>query len=172
MRHPAADLNSAVLSFRPTGRIDLTYASRDRSPATAVEGLTAAHYRRVISEKTRDALARLRAKGRRVSRWAPYGFRFGPGGRLLASPKEQAALGRIAALHSAGLSLRATSTALAAEGSAPATDGRSALNAPGACSQPHGCEQPHGVLEFAACPLRGFGVYPEGCSPTHLGTSC
>jgi len=44
---------------------------------TAVEGLAAEHYRRVISEKTRDALARLRARGRRVSRWAPYGYRFG-----------------------------------------------------------------------------------------------
>jgi len=42
---------------------------------TAVEGLAAEHYRRVISEKTRDALARLRANGRRVSRWAPYGAR-------------------------------------------------------------------------------------------------
>ena len=44
---------------------------------TAVEGLATEHYRRVISEKTRDALARLRAKGRRVSRFAPYGFRLG-----------------------------------------------------------------------------------------------
>ncbi len=31
---------------------------------TAVEGLAAEHYRRVISEKTRDVLARLRSKGR------------------------------------------------------------------------------------------------------------
>ncbi len=46
---------------------------------TAVEGL-AEHYRRVISEKTREALARLRAKGRRVSRFAPYGSRLVPGG--------------------------------------------------------------------------------------------
>src|SRR5439155_597968 len=38
---------------------------------TAVEGLAAEHYRRVISEKTRDALARLWTKGRRVSRFAP-----------------------------------------------------------------------------------------------------
>ena len=44
----------------------------------AVEGLAAEHYRRVISEKTRDALARLRAKGRRVSRFPPYGFRLAP----------------------------------------------------------------------------------------------
>src|SRR5262249_55763222 len=45
---------------------------------TAVEGLAAEHYRRAISEKTRDALARLRSQGRRVSRWAPYGWRLGP----------------------------------------------------------------------------------------------
>jgi hypothetical protein len=62
---------------------------------TAVEGLAAEHYRRVISEKTRDALARLPAQGRRVSRWAPYGFRFGPGGRLVADAKEIAVARRI-----------------------------------------------------------------------------
>ena len=48
--------------------------------ATAVEGLAAEHYRGVISEKTRDALARLRTRGRRVSRFAPYGFRLAPRG--------------------------------------------------------------------------------------------
>ena len=83
---------------------------------TAVEGLAAEHYRRVISEKTRDALARLRAKGRRFSRWAPYGHRFGPGGRLLAVPREQAALREIVRLRATGLSLRAISRALAARG--------------------------------------------------------
>src|SRR5712692_4543491 len=64
---------------------------------TAVEGLAAEHYRRVISEKTRDTLARLRAKGRRVSRFAPYGFRLTPGGRLVADQKEQALVCRIGA---------------------------------------------------------------------------
>jgi DNA invertase Pin-like site-specific DNA recombinase len=83
---------------------------------TAVEGLAAEHYRRVISEKTRDALARLRAKGRRVSRWAPYGWRFGPGGRLVAVAREGATLARIGELAATGLSLRAISRALAAEG--------------------------------------------------------
>ena len=53
-----------------------------------VEGLMAEHYRRVISEKTRDALARLRANGRRVSRFPPYGFRAAPGGRLEAELTE------------------------------------------------------------------------------------
>jgi site-specific DNA recombinase len=83
---------------------------------TGVEGLMAEHYRRLISEKTRDALARLRAKGRRVSRWAPYGFTFGPGGRIVEVPSEQAARRRIVALSAAGLSLRALSRLLASEG--------------------------------------------------------
>lgn len=71
---------------------------------TAVEGLAAEHYRRVIAEKTRDALARLRAQGRRISRWAPYGFRLAPGGRVVVDPREQAVLAQIAALHAGGLS--------------------------------------------------------------------
>jgi DNA invertase Pin-like site-specific DNA recombinase len=96
------------------GRIEADTASG--FIVTAVEGLAAEHYRRVISEKTRDALARLRAKGRRVSRWAPYGYRFGPEGRLVPEPREQAALGQIAALKGSGLSLRAVSRALAAVG--------------------------------------------------------
>src|SRR5712692_102367 len=83
---------------------------------TAVEGLAAEHYRRVISEKTRDALARLRAKGRRVSRFAPYGFRLAARGRLLANPREQVLLGQIAAPRHRGLSLRAISRTLAARG--------------------------------------------------------
>jgi DNA invertase Pin-like site-specific DNA recombinase len=83
---------------------------------TAVEGLAAEHYRRVISEKTRDALARLRAQGRRVSRWAPYGWRFGPGGQLRPHAGEGAALHRIAELSAGGLSLRALSRALDGEG--------------------------------------------------------
>jgi site-specific DNA recombinase len=83
---------------------------------TAVEGLAAEHYRRVISEKTRDALARLRAKGRRVSRFAPYGYRLAPGGRLVVSSKEQALLGNIGVLRGQGLSLRAISRDLAGRG--------------------------------------------------------
>ncbi len=83
---------------------------------TAVEGLAAEHYRRVISEKTRDALARLRANGRRVSRFAPYGHRLAPRRRLVVNPREQAVLGQIVALRGQGLSIRAISRALAADG--------------------------------------------------------
>jgi len=83
---------------------------------TAVEGLAAEHCRRVISEKTRDALARLRANGRRVSRFAPYGHRLASGRRLVVNPREQNVLRQIVALRGQGLSIRAISRALAANG--------------------------------------------------------
>ncbi len=101
---------------------------------TAVEGLAAEHYRRVISEKTRDALARLRAKGQRVSRFAPYGFRLAAGGRSVANPREQALLG-IAALRRRGLSLRDISRALAGRGGL-ARNGRPFGPSTRNCSQP------------------------------------
>src|SRR3972149_9279534 len=72
--------------------------------------------RRVIGERTAAALAHLRARGRRVSRWAPYGFKFGPGGQLAPHKRERAALGRIATLRASGLPLRAISRRLAQAG--------------------------------------------------------
>ena len=57
---------------------------------TGVEGLMAEHYRRLIGEKTKDALARLKAKGRRFSRIAPYGYRVAEDGvHLEPDPKEE-----------------------------------------------------------------------------------
>jgi site-specific DNA recombinase len=83
---------------------------------TAVEGLAAEHYRRVISEKTRDALARLRASGRRVSGRLPYGFRLAADGRTLEpNPEEQAALAAIRRL-ACGRTVRALSRELAKRG--------------------------------------------------------
>jgi DNA invertase Pin-like site-specific DNA recombinase len=83
---------------------------------TGVEGLMAEHYRRLIGEKTRDALARLRTKGHRVSRFAPYGQRVAAGGRLIPDAHEKTVLGEIAALSGSGLSLRAISRTLADRG--------------------------------------------------------
>jgi len=83
---------------------------------TGIEGLLAEHYRRLISEKTRDALARLRAKGRRVSRFPPYGFRVAPEGGLVANPREQEVLVAIGALRASGRSLRAIARTLADRG--------------------------------------------------------
>jgi hypothetical protein len=56
------------------------------------------------------------AKGRRVSRFAPYGYRIAPGGRVVADAVEQGILREIVALRGAHLSLRAISGALAARG--------------------------------------------------------
>jgi DNA invertase Pin-like site-specific DNA recombinase len=83
---------------------------------TGIEGLLAEHYRKVVSEKTRDALARLRANGRRVSRSPPYGFGIGPGSRLVRQDEEQAVLAEILTLRSAGRSLRAIARELAERG--------------------------------------------------------
>ncbi len=83
---------------------------------TAVEGLAAEHYRRVISEKTRDALARLKATGRRYSNVPPYGWR-PTADRLHLEPEatEQAALALLRRL-APGRSLRALSAELARRG--------------------------------------------------------
>ncbi len=85
--------------------------------ATSIEGVLAEHFRRVISEKTRDALAHLRDQGRRTSRWAPYGFRFdSDGATLIPDTDEQAVAGRMVALREAGMSFRAIAVELAATG--------------------------------------------------------
>jgi DNA invertase Pin-like site-specific DNA recombinase len=122
----ARDVAALLDSLRAFSRsgVELHVVGRGRIEAdtasgflvTGVEGLMAEHYRRLISEKTRDALARLRANGRRTSRWAPYGYSFDEGGHLVPEPGEQRTLGEIAALSSSGLSLRAISRALAARG--------------------------------------------------------
>lgn len=82
----------------------------------AIEGVLAEHYRKLVSEKTRDALARLRATGRRVSGHAPFGYRVADDGRhLLPDATEQAALALIRRL-APGHSLRALSAELAKRG--------------------------------------------------------
>jgi DNA invertase Pin-like site-specific DNA recombinase len=96
------------------GRIEAESASGFLT--TSIEGVLAEHYRRVISEKTRDALARLKANGRRVSRFLPYGYTAGTDGQLVADVDEQAVLAQIGTLHAGGLSLRAVARALAEAG--------------------------------------------------------
>ena len=74
----------------------------------------AEHYRRLIGEKTRDALARLKAKGRRFSRIVPYGYRDAEDGvHLEPDPKEQEA---IEIIRTAKGSVRKISKELVARG--------------------------------------------------------
>ncbi len=72
--------------------------------------------REAIGERTADALAHLRANGRRTSRFAPFGYRHGDDGELREVPHEQEAVRRIHNLKAEGLSLRKIGEALARAG--------------------------------------------------------
>jgi len=120
----ARDVGAMLDALRAYGRrgIELHVVGRGRVEVdtasgflvTGVEGLMAEHYRRLIGEKTKDALARLRANGRRVSGRAPYGYTF-DGFRVIEQPEEQASLTLIREL-APGRSLRALSSVLAERG--------------------------------------------------------
>jgi len=78
------------IKLHVVGRGEIEVDSATGFLVTGVEGLMAEHYRRLIGEKTRDALARLKAKGRRFSRIVPYGYRITEDGvHLEADPEEQ-----------------------------------------------------------------------------------
>jgi DNA invertase Pin-like site-specific DNA recombinase len=82
----------------------------------AIEGVLSEHYRKVISEKTRDALSTLRAQGRRVSGRLPYGYSLAEDGvTLRPEPSEQVTLTTIREL-APGQSLRALASLLAQRG--------------------------------------------------------
>ena len=83
---------------------------------TGVELLMAEHYRRAIGEKTRHALARLRAQGRRTSRFPPYGFAFGADGVSLEPVATEQRAIEEARRSRPGRSLRALSAELARRG--------------------------------------------------------
>jgi site-specific DNA recombinase len=71
--------------------------------------------RDLASERTKNALAHLRAKGRRVSRHVPYGYELA-GDRLVQSAKEQNAIALMLSMRQAGASLRQIAGELAARG--------------------------------------------------------
>lgn len=72
--------------------------------------------REAIGERTRTALAHVRAQGRRVGS-VPYGYALAPDGRTLEPcEREQATIARARALRADGHTLRAISRALAGEG--------------------------------------------------------
>ena len=110
----AFDRRGVELHVVGRGRVEAATASGFL--ATSIEGVVSEHFRRVVAEKTRDALHRLRGQGRRVSRFAPYGFQHDPTGQLIPEPMEQAALAAIASLSGGGMSLRALADKLAAQG--------------------------------------------------------
>src|SRR5262245_17284415 len=72
--------------------------------------------REVIGERTTEALAHLKAQGKRVSRYAPFGSRFDGAGNVVPLAREQRALQDIWKLRKAGHSLASISATLAERG--------------------------------------------------------
>jgi DNA invertase Pin-like site-specific DNA recombinase len=67
----------------------------------------------LIAARTRAALAAKRRRGERISRFAPFGFKFGADGRSVEpEPGEQAIVRMICAHRADGLSLRRIASAL------------------------------------------------------------
>jgi DNA invertase Pin-like site-specific DNA recombinase len=94
------------------GRIETRSASNFL--LVGVEAVASEHYRRLIAEKTADAMHRLRLSGRRISGLAPYGWRFDDTGRVVSVHTEQRVLARIAALRARGLGIKRIIAALTA----------------------------------------------------------
>lgn len=100
-------------AFRRRG-VELHVAGRGRVEtetasgfiAAGVEALLGEHYRRLVSEKTRSALAMKRAKGERVGE-VPFGFHVADDGRTLEpDDREQAILDLIRDLRATGATLQ------------------------------------------------------------------
>lgn len=93
-------------------------AAEDTPEGQLMRGLLdlfAAYERAVIRARTKAALAAKRARGERVSRRAPLGFRF-ESGRLVADAGESAILVRVATMRANGLSVKRVVDILNAEG--------------------------------------------------------
>ena len=80
-----------------------------------VMGSVAQWEREAIGERTSEALAQMRSEGKRVSRHAPFGYRF-DGTGWVEDQREQQAISIIVDLRAQGLSLRAIATELESRG--------------------------------------------------------
>jgi DNA invertase Pin-like site-specific DNA recombinase len=72
--------------------------------------------REAIGERTRDALHHKKTRGEKLGGDVPYGYQVAPNGTLHPDPHEQAMLALIRQWRGDGLSLRAITTELAAQG--------------------------------------------------------
>ncbi|MHC4140397.1 MAG: recombinase family protein [Planctomycetota bacterium] len=72
--------------------------------------------REAIAERTKEVLDHKKSRGERVSRFAPYGFRFNADGRVVRDRREQAVIRKVLELREQGESYRDVSTILARHG--------------------------------------------------------
>src|SRR4051812_989394 len=80
--------------------------------------------RDLISRTTKEALARKRMRGERLGGDPPFGFKLGPGDRLLTDVRELRALDLMRRLRASGLSLRRVAERLNNAGHAQKRGGR------------------------------------------------
>ena len=111
------DLGELIELFQRSG-VEFASVADHIDTATAagrlvlnVMGSVSQWEREAIGERTSEALAVLRAQGRRVSRHAPYGYRL-DGDRWVEDHDEQRAVRLMVELRERGLSLRAIATEL------------------------------------------------------------
>src|SRR6516162_5021494 len=68
--------------------------------------------RAMIRERTRAAMNVKRARGERISGYAPFGWDFGCGGRLVVNVREQRIIARVQRFRAEGMSFRGIATRL------------------------------------------------------------
>lgn len=73
----------------------------------------------MTSERVKGVMTHLRGQNRRISRFCPFGFTFGPDKQLLPCPAEQDHLRTIRAMHAEGFSMSAIAESLNAKGIKP-----------------------------------------------------
>jgi hypothetical protein len=73
----------------------------------------------MIRERTRSAMNVKRLRGERISGHAPFGWDFGPDGRLIANGREQMIIALMGRLREEGLSYRGIAGRLDDEGILP-----------------------------------------------------
>jgi DNA invertase Pin-like site-specific DNA recombinase len=75
--------------------------------------------RAMIRERTRSAMSVKRKRGERISGHAPFGWDFGPKGRLVENAREQKIIARMRQMQAEGMSFRGIAVRLDAEGIRP-----------------------------------------------------
>lgn len=98
----AARAGAAVVTTDGAGEGDTPEAAMLRR----IVDVFAVYERDVIRGRTRAAMAAKRARGERISRFAPYGAELGEGGDLQPAPGELAALRLVGELAAGGVPLR------------------------------------------------------------------